>query len=70
MELECSLIEEFILLRKEKGFTQEELAQQSKIIRTTIKELGGTMPEDLPMPKKSLKELEKETMATLIKKDN
>ena len=29
-------------------------------IRTTIKELGSTMPEDLPTPKKSLKELEKE----------
>ncbi len=26
-------------------------------IRKTIKELGGTMPEDLPTPKKSLKEL-------------
>ena len=29
-------------------------------IRNTIKELGGTMLEDLPTPKKSLKELEKE----------
>ena len=29
-------------------------------IRNTIKELGGTMPEELPTPKKSLKELEKE----------
>ncbi len=29
-------------------------------IRQTIKELGGTMPEELPTPKKSLKELEKE----------
>ncbi len=28
-------------------------------IRQTIKELGGTMPEDLPTPEKSLKELEK-----------
>lgn len=32
-----------------------------KKIRNTIKELGGTMPEDLPTPEKSLKELEKET---------
>ena len=30
-----------------------------KKIRDTIKELGGTMPEDLPTPIKSLKELEK-----------
>lgn len=29
-------------------------------IRNTIKKLGGTMPEDLPTPKKSIKELEKE----------
>ena len=29
-------------------------------IRNTIKELGGIMPEDLPTPDKSLKELEKE----------
>ena len=28
-------------------------------IRKTIKELGGTMPEDMPTPNKSLKELEK-----------
>ena len=31
-----------------------------KAIRETIKKLGGTMPEDLPTPKKSIKELEKE----------
>ena len=29
-------------------------------IRNTIKELGGTMPENLPTPEKSLKQLEKE----------
>ena len=28
-------------------------------VRRTIKELGGTMPEDLPKPAKSAKELEK-----------
>lgn len=31
-----------------------------KEVRDTIKRLGGTMPEDLPTPEKSLKELEKE----------
>ncbi len=31
-----------------------------KEVRNTIKRLGGTMPEELPTPKKSLKELEKE----------
>lgn len=29
-------------------------------VRQTIKELGGTMPEDLPTPEKSIKQLEKE----------
>ena len=29
-----------------------------KAIRETIEKLGGTMPEDLPTPKKSIKELE------------
>lgn len=36
-----------------------------KKIRNTIKELGGTMPEDLPTPNKSLKELEKENKPKL-----
>ena len=29
-------------------------------VRQTIEELGGTMPEDLPTPKKSIKKIEKE----------
>lgn len=29
-------------------------------IRNTIKELGGAMPEEMPTPDKSLKQLEKE----------
>ena len=37
-------------------------------IRKTIKELGGTMPEELPIPKKSLKQLEKENKKELMKK--
>ena len=40
-----------------------------KAVRRTIKELGGTMPEDLPTPKKSIKELEKEKKKNL-KLDN
>ncbi len=36
-------------------------------IRKTIQELGGTMPEDLPTPKKSLKQLEKENKTLKIK---
>ena len=37
-------------------------------IRKTIKELGGTMPEELPTPEKSLKQLEKESKKELLKK--
>ena len=36
-------------------------------VRKTIKELGGTMPEELPTPKKSLKQLEKEKNKNLKK---
>ncbi len=36
-------------------------------IRKTIKELGGTMPEELPTPKKSLKELERVNKNSLLK---
>ena len=32
-----------------------------KIVRKAVEEAGGTMPEDLPTPNKSLKELEIET---------
>ncbi len=38
-----------------------------KNIREVIRKNGGTMPEDLPTPKKSLKELEKEKKNNIIK---
>ena len=38
-----------------------------KEIRNTIKRIGGTMPENLPTPDKSLKELEKENNNLIIK---
>ena len=37
-------------------------------VRETIKELGGTMPEDLPTPEKSIQQIEKEQMARLKEK--
>jgi len=36
-----------------------------KIVRKAIEEAGGTMPENLPTPKKSLKQLEKENKKSL-----
>lgn len=38
-------------------------------VRQTIEELGGTMPEDLPTPKKSVKQIEKEHKNKEIDKD-
>lgn len=43
----------------------KEVANQThydvgKKVRQTIKELGGTMPEDLPTPSKSIKQIERE----------
>ena len=38
---------------------------KSWIVRKAIEELGGTMPEDLETPKKSIKELEKEDIKKL-----
>ena len=40
--------------------------QVGKEVRETIKRLGGTMPEDLPTPKKSIKELEKEKINNFL----
>ena len=53
-------------IKTEKNANQVHYEVGSKI-RNTIKELGGTMPEDLPTPEKSLKELEKEKKNNLIK---
>ena len=39
-------------------------------VRQTIKRIGGTMPEDLPTPRKSTKQIEKEKSKGLKFKDN
>ena len=39
-----------------------------KEVRKAIEEIGGTMPEDLPTPKKSIKKKKKEQMKKLKKK--
>ena len=38
-----------------------------KTVRNTIKQLGGTMPEDLPTPEKSIKEIEKKSKKVYLK---
>ena len=49
------------------GKANETHYEVGKEIRNTIKRLVGTMPEDLPTPNKSLKELEKEKKKFEIK---
>ncbi len=57
-------------LKKDNVQTEKEACNThnkiGKIVRKAIKEAGGTMLEDLPTPKKSLKELEKENKKSLI----
>ena len=52
-------------LKRDKVNTEKQACDThnkiGKIVRNAIKEAGGNMPEDLPTPKKSLKQLEKET---------
>ena len=51
-------------VQSENAANQTHFEVGSKI-RETIKELGGTMPENFPTPKKSLKQLEKENKTKL-----
>ena len=59
-------------LRRDKVDTEKKACDThnkiGKIVRKAIKEAGGTMPEDLPTPKKSLKQLEKEKSKQLKEK--
>ena len=48
--------------------TKDVHYEVGKKVRHAIEDIGGTIPEDLPTPNKSLKELEKENK--LISKDN
>ncbi len=59
---------------KKSNINNEDLACAThnyvgKAVRRTIEQLGGTMPEDLPTPKKSVKELEKEKKKELKLKE-
>lgn len=60
------------LLKNNKVNTENEACDThnrvGKAVRGTIKKLGGTMPEDLPTPKKSIKEIEQENKISLSKK--
>ncbi len=44
--------------------------QVGQKVRQTIAELGGTMPEDLPTPEKSIKQIEKEQKNNLVSSED
>jgi DNA-damage-inducible protein D len=56
-QAEAKLKRENIQGKTEANATHYEVG---KVVRDTISQLGGTMPEDLPTPDKSIKQLERE----------
>lgn len=58
---------EQVIGKKEAGDVHFQVGQK---VRQTIKELGGTMPEDLPTPQKSIKQIEREEAKRLGTTDN
>ena len=65
-----SCIKYYLTLLKNKNINNEDDAcithhKVGQAVRQTIKKIGGTMPEDLPTPEKSIQEIEKEQMALL-----
>jgi DNA-damage-inducible protein D len=53
--------------KKEAGDVHYEVGKK---VRQTIAELGGTMPEDLPTPNKSIKQIEKEEAKRIVLSQN
>ena len=62
-QTEQKLKREKIQTEKDANNTHFEVGAK---IRKTIEELGGTMPEELPTPEKSLKEIEKENKKKVL----
>ena len=54
----------------DEGITNKTHYKVGKTVRSAIKKVGGTLPEYLPTPGKSLKELEKEKLISLKDKTN
>jgi DNA-damage-inducible protein D len=53
--------------KKEAGDTHYAVGKK---VRQTIAEIGGTMPEDLPTPNKSIKQIEREEAKRIEQSDN
>lgn len=52
---------------KSEGYANEIHYNIGKVVRNAIKQAKGTMPEELPKPEKSLKQIEKENKGKLMK---
>lgn len=61
-------------IHKKKNLSENEKTKQKAnqthytvgtTVRKAIEDIGGTMPEDLPRPKKSIKQIEKEQLKRL-----
>ena len=65
-QTESRLKKDNIKTEKEANSTHYEVGKK---VRKAIADIGGTMPENLPTPKKSLKQLEKEKNK-MLKKSN
>ena len=59
------LIKDNIKGEKDAKSTHYEVGKK---VRKAIKDIGGTMPEDLPTPSKSIKQIEKDNVNNLIMK--
>lgn len=66
MQTESKLKRDNISTEKEANKTHYNI---EKNIREVIAKNGGTMPENLPTPEKSLKQLEKESKKKLLKQN-
>ena len=64
-QTEQKLRKDNVKSEKEANETHYEVGKK---VRKAIADIGGTMPEDLPTPKKSLKQLEKESSKSIKEK--
>ncbi len=64
-QTEAKLRRDYIQGKSEANRTHYNVGKE---VRNTIERLGGTMPEDLPTPSKSIKQIEREQNKNLEKK--
>lgn len=63
-----SLLNDWSLLNEMNPAKKKVHYSVGKEVRSAIEKIGGTMPEDLPVPEKSIQQIEKEQMKRLKEK--